>query len=64
MVIILVSELRIFMQSRFSQLLDYKFLYAGKNFLNWFGPKAQLVITEPELVQEVLNNKEGSFEKK
>ncbi|XP_050236113.1 cytochrome P450 CYP749A22-like [Mercurialis annua] len=38
-------------------------LYGG-NFLNWYGPKAQLVITEPELVLEVLNNKEGAYEKK
>ncbi|XP_050204009.1 cytochrome P450 CYP749A22-like [Mercurialis annua] len=36
----------------------------GANFLNWYGPKAQLVITEPELVLEVLNNKEGAYEKK
>eukprot|EP00257_Ricinus_communis_P001628 XP_002512037.2 cytochrome P450 CYP749A22 [Ricinus communis] len=36
----------------------------GTYFLNWYGPKAQLIITEPELVQEVLNNKEGAFGKK
>ncbi|KAI4368950.1 hypothetical protein MLD38_017449 [Melastoma candidum] len=33
----------------------------GKNFLNWIGTDAQLVITEPELIKEVLNNKEKVF---
>ncbi|KDP41353.1 hypothetical protein JCGZ_15760 [Jatropha curcas] len=36
----------------------------GPNFLNWYGLQAQLVVTEPELVQEVLNNKEGAYQKK
>ena len=33
----------------------------GENFLNWFGPTPMLVITEPELMKEVLNNKEKCF---
>ncbi|KAM7487531.1 hypothetical protein LguiB_025015 [Lonicera macranthoides] len=35
----------------------------GKNFFSWHGPQALLVITEPELIKELLNNKEGAFVK-
>ncbi|KAK4410421.1 cytochrome [Sesamum angolense] len=35
----------------------------GKNFLTWTGPQPHLVITEPELVKEILTNKEGIFRK-
>lgn len=35
----------------------------GKNFLQWHGSRAQLVITEPELCKEVLNNKDRTFVK-
>ncbi|XP_011101783.1 cytochrome P450 CYP749A22-like [Sesamum indicum] len=35
----------------------------GKNFLTWTGPQPHLVITEPELVKEILTNKEGIFQK-
>ncbi|KAJ8623919.1 hypothetical protein MRB53_032449 [Persea americana] len=35
----------------------------GRNVLTWHGPKAQLVLTEPELIKEVLNNKDGVFPK-
>ncbi|XP_061995016.1 cytochrome P450 CYP749A22-like [Rosa rugosa] len=35
----------------------------GKNFLQWYGPKPVLVITEPELCKEILNNKEGVYPK-
>ncbi|XP_022727331.1 cytochrome P450 CYP749A22-like [Durio zibethinus] len=35
----------------------------GKNYLTWEGTRAQLVISEPELVKEVLKNIEGSFPK-
>ncbi|CAL5354966.1 unnamed protein product [Camellia sinensis] len=35
----------------------------GTNFLNWHGPQAQLFVTEPELIKEILNNKEGAYPK-
>ncbi|KAL5569322.1 hypothetical protein UlMin_025897 [Ulmus minor] len=35
----------------------------GKNYLQWFGPQAQMVITEPELIKEILNNKEKAYPK-
>ncbi|KAK9921909.1 hypothetical protein M0R45_030402 [Rubus argutus] len=33
----------------------------GKIFLQWYGTEPQLVIFEPELCKEILNNKEGVF---
>ncbi|CAL2232024.1 unnamed protein product [Prunus armeniaca] len=33
----------------------------GKNYLQWHGSKAQLVITEPELCKEILNNKDKAY---
>ncbi|XVF43269.1 hypothetical protein PTKIN_Ptkin02bG0026700 [Pterospermum kingtungense] len=36
----------------------------GKNYLNWNGVRAQLVITEPELIKEVLKNSEKAFPKR
>ncbi|XWS69607.1 hypothetical protein CRYUN_Cryun04dG0193000 [Craigia yunnanensis] len=36
----------------------------GKNYLTWEGIRAQMVITEPELVKEVLRNSEGAFPKR
>ncbi|KAK9102511.1 hypothetical protein Sjap_019765 [Stephania japonica] len=35
----------------------------GKNFFYWHSSKPQLVISEPELIKEILNNKEGVFQK-
>ncbi|KAM4110495.1 hypothetical protein ACB094_03G199900 [Castanea mollissima] len=35
----------------------------GKNFLQWNGPEAQLVLTEPELIKEILNNRDNVFPK-
>ncbi|KAL7240715.1 hypothetical protein ACSBR2_006379 [Camellia fascicularis] len=35
----------------------------GKNFLSWYGPRAQLVITESELAKEILNNREKAYQK-
>ncbi|KAK9102510.1 hypothetical protein Sjap_019764 [Stephania japonica] len=33
----------------------------GSIFLYWHGTKAQLVIAEPELIKEILNNKDGTY---
>lgn len=33
----------------------------GKNFLSWRGAKPELVITEPELIREMLNDREQFF---
>ncbi|KAK9934973.1 hypothetical protein M0R45_022092 [Rubus argutus] len=33
----------------------------GKIFLQWHGSRAQLVVTEPELCKEILNNKDRTF---
>uniref|UniRef100_A0ACD5UJT6 Uncharacterized protein n=1 Tax=Avena sativa TaxID=4498 RepID=A0ACD5UJT6_AVESA len=35
----------------------------GKTSITWFGPVPRVTITKPELVQEVLSNKFGHFEK-
>lgn len=36
----------------------------GMNFLFWQGPRALLVVTEPDLIKQVLNNKNGEFRKR
>ncbi|KAJ6744338.1 P450 putative-RELATED [Salix purpurea] len=35
----------------------------GMNFLQWYGPQAQLIITEPELVKKILSNKDRAYPK-
>ncbi|KAK1274047.1 Cytochrome P450 [Acorus gramineus] len=35
----------------------------GKVFLSWHGPKAQLFVNDPELVKEILINKDGAYAK-
>uniref|UniRef100_A0A5B6ZL61 Cytochrome P450 CYP749A22-like n=1 Tax=Davidia involucrata TaxID=16924 RepID=A0A5B6ZL61_DAVIN len=35
----------------------------GMNCLNWYGPRAQLIVTESEFVKEILNNKERTYPK-
>ncbi|KAL4639826.1 hypothetical protein ACB092_03G246300 [Castanea dentata] len=35
----------------------------GNNYLQWFGPKAQLVVTEPELIKEIVNNRDTAYTK-
>ncbi|PRQ39036.1 putative cytochrome P450, EF-Hand 1, calcium-binding protein [Rosa chinensis] len=35
----------------------------GKNFLQWFGLQPVLVVTEPDLCKEILNNKDGVYPK-
>jgi len=35
----------------------------GEDFIFWFGPKATLNVPHPELIQEILSNKFGHYEK-
>lgn len=35
----------------------------GRNFVQWFGTDAHLVITEPEMIKEVLNDRQKNFPK-
>ncbi|CAK9142457.1 unnamed protein product [Ilex paraguariensis] len=35
----------------------------GMNFLNWYGPQAELVVTDAELIKEILNNKDDCYPK-
>ncbi|KAF5189492.1 Cytochrome p450 [Thalictrum thalictroides] len=35
----------------------------GRNFLSWHGYQAQLVVTEPHLIKEVLTDKTGVYQK-
>lgn len=35
----------------------------GRNYLSWYGPKAHFVVSEPELVKEILINKDRSYPK-
>ncbi|KAL6203061.1 hypothetical protein ACLB2K_026765 [Fragaria x ananassa] len=35
----------------------------GRNFLQWIGVQPVLVVTEPELCKEILNNKDGVYTK-
>ncbi|KAK1425457.1 hypothetical protein QVD17_20809 [Tagetes erecta] len=35
----------------------------GRNYLNWYGHQAQLVVTEAELIKQIMNNKDGVFPK-
>ena len=54
---------------RFTKFDHFSFSYiaplsgAGKNFLQWYGTQPQLVITEPELIKEILNNKDKAYPK-
>nr|URF53675.1 cytochrome P450 [Trichosanthes cucumerina] len=41
-----------------SWLHDY-----GRNFIQWFGTDAQLIITDPEMIKEVLNDRQKNFRK-
>lgn len=38
-------------------------LRIGINFLNWYGTQAQLVVTEAELIKEILNNRDNAYPK-
>ncbi|KAG8473362.1 hypothetical protein CXB51_035494 [Gossypium anomalum] len=49
--------------SDFHEEILIKSFFLGKNYLSWNGVRAQLVITDPELVKEVLKNSEKAFSK-
>ncbi|OVA04880.1 Cytochrome P450 [Macleaya cordata] len=36
----------------------------GKTFLTWYGTRAQLIVTEPDLIKQILNNRDGTFTKR
>ncbi|CAN1312789.1 Cytochrome P450 CYP749A22 [Linum perenne] len=40
-----------------------KTIASWKNYLQWYGSRAQLVVTEPELIKEVLTSRNGDYEK-
>ncbi|KAK4479838.1 hypothetical protein RD792_015380 [Penstemon davidsonii] len=35
----------------------------GNNFLTWVGTQPHIFVTEPELIKEILTNKEGTYQK-
>ncbi|KAK4479837.1 hypothetical protein RD792_015379 [Penstemon davidsonii] len=35
----------------------------GNNFLTWIGTQPHIFVTEPELIKEILTNKEGTYQK-
>ncbi|PON79743.1 Cytochrome P [Parasponia andersonii] len=35
----------------------------GKNYLQWYGPQPQMVITDPELIKEILSDREKLYPK-
>ncbi|KAL4586428.1 hypothetical protein LXL04_011064 [Taraxacum kok-saghyz] len=50
----------------FPRILPHVHLWSnlyGRNFLNWYGPQAQLVVTEAELIKEILYNKDDVYPK-
>ncbi|KQK08823.1 cytochrome P450 72A13 [Brachypodium distachyon] len=49
--------------SRVAPLLHRVMEEHGKLSFTWFGPCPRIIITDPELVREVLSNKFGHFEK-
>lgn len=36
----------------------------GNNFLIWIGTQPEIVVTEPELIKEILSNREGKYPKR
>ncbi|KAK9931733.1 hypothetical protein M0R45_018999 [Rubus argutus] len=58
------SSTTLFSHNTFSQVQPHIHLWTkryGKIYLQWNGCQAQLVITEPEMCREILENKDGSF---
>lgn len=38
-------------------------MQTGRNFLQWSGVDAQLIITDPEMIKEVLHDRQKNFPK-
>ncbi|KAH6831659.1 hypothetical protein C2S53_008741 [Perilla frutescens var. hirtella] len=36
----------------------------GDNFLHWIGTQPEIVVTEPELIKEILSNRDGTYPKR
>ena len=47
----------------FLYTLNFVFHTIGKNYLQWIGPQPEMIITEPELIKEILNNRERIYPK-
>ncbi|KDP41343.1 hypothetical protein JCGZ_15750 [Jatropha curcas] len=50
----------------FSRIQPHYYLWRklhGKNYISWLGPRPRLVVTEPQLVKEILNNKDEMYPK-
>ena len=47
--------------------INYHILYVtnitGKNYLQWYGNQAQLVVSEPELIKEILSDRDRVYTK-
>ena len=43
--------------------LNLMFHTTGRCYLQWFGSEAELVVTEPKLIKEILNDRERLFHK-
>lgn len=50
----------------FARILPHAYSWVkvyGMNFLYWYGPQPHLMVTEPELVRQILSNKDGAYQK-
>lgn len=52
-----------YLYNNFKYFFNSTFVILGRNFLNWYGPQAQLVVTETELIKEIMYNKDGVYPK-
>ncbi|XP_048317938.2 cytochrome P450 CYP749A22, partial [Ziziphus jujuba] len=43
--------------------IDFWLNRYGKVYLQWIGARAELVVADQELIKEILNNKDGAFQK-
>ena len=50
-------------ETSFSNILVFSLLNAGEISFFWTGTRARLILKDPELMKEVLANKQGHFQK-